>query len=367
VRVLSAVSRRTSPAEAVAEVAAQLGEPSGVVLAFVPTHYDLCAMARALSAWAGPDVVGCTSAGGIDARGYAPDSLVAVVLSGEDLRARTVTIGPLEGLDAALAQAWPQVDRAVAELGREGTFAVLLVDGLSLREEPLADRLSARLGGIPLVGGSAGDDLRFERTAVLAGDRFRSGFATLTLVNTAAPWRRFRVQHHRAGEQFAVVTAADPGRRIVYSLNGRPAALEYAALVGVDVEALTPAVFSAHPLVLRAGGGEWVRSISRQDAHHSLHFFCAAETGDVLRVGRSALAVETLASAIGELEQELGHVGGMLVLDCILRRLECTDLGIDQQVGALLGRYGAVGFSTYGEQYDGVHVNQTMVGVAFGG
>jgi hypothetical protein len=32
-----------------------------------------------------------------------------------------------------------------------------------------------------------------------------------------------------------------------------------------------------------------------------------------------------------------------------------------------MAEYGTVGFSTYGEQYDDFHMNQTMVGVAFGG
>ena len=33
-------------------------------------------------------------------------------------------------------------------------------------------------------------------------------------------------------------------------------------------------------------------------------------------------------------------------------------------VSALLRRFGVVGFSTYGEQVNSMHVNQTMTGVA---
>jgi hypothetical protein len=35
-------------------------------------------------------------------------------------------------------------------------------------------------------------------------------------------------------------------------------------------------------------------------------------------------------------------------------------------VGELFQRNNTVGFSTYGEQYGGVHVNQTFTGIAIG-
>jgi len=42
------------------------------------------------------------------------------------------------------------------------------LDGLSLREEPVAHALQYALGKIPLFGGSAGDDQKFEKTCILA-------------------------------------------------------------------------------------------------------------------------------------------------------------------------------------------------------
>jgi hypothetical protein len=37
------------------------------------------------------------------------------------------------------------------------------------------------------------------------------------------------------------------------------------------------------------------------------------------------------------------------------------------ELSRLLVTHRAVGFCTAGEQFDGVHVNQTLVGIAFGG
>lgn len=40
--------------------------------------------------------------------------------------------------------------------------------------------------------------------------------------------------------------------------------------------------------------------------------------------------------------------------------------GLKDRVGEVFCRNNTVGFSTYGEQFHGVHVNQTLTGVAFG-
>jgi hypothetical protein len=292
--------------------------------------------------------------------------MVAVALSGPDLSVQTVPLQPLRVLDGALARA----DHALADACRaavgSSAFALLLVDGLSFREEAIADAVMARIGHLPLIGGSAGDDLAFARTAVLVDGRFVSDVATVTIVSTSAPWQRFRIQHHTCADGVAVVTGADPAQRLVKTLNGRPAVAEYATLVGVREGELNPAIFSTHPLVLHAAGGEWVRSISRTEPDRSLRFFCAAEPGSILRIGQSRDPVAAVLEAFGRLEHDLGGIEGMLVFDCILRRLEFVNGGIDGQVGRMLATRNAAGFSVYGEQYDGVHVNQTMVGIAFG-
>ena len=86
----------------------------------------------------------------------------------------------------------------------------------------------------------------------------------------------------------------------------------------------------------------------------------------MLRLGRAQDARLALESTFAGLRDELGELSGALVFDCILRRLNFEETAVDGELGRLLAESGAVGFSTYGEQYDGVHVNQTMVGIAFG-
>jgi hypothetical protein len=49
-----------------------------------------------------------------------------------------------------------------------------------------------------------------------------------------------------------------------------------------------------------------------------------------------------------------------------LRKLEIARHGFTQRVSELLRRNNAVGFNTYGEQFRGMHVNQTLTGIAIG-
>ena len=56
----------------------------------------------------------------------------------------------------------------------------------------------------------------------------------------------------------------------------------------------------------------------------------------------------------------------MLGCDCILRKLEISQSPLKDRISDLKERNNLTGFATYGEQFNGVHVNQTLVGIAIG-
>jgi hypothetical protein len=160
-----------------------------------------------------------------------------------------------------------------------------------------------------------------------------------------------------------VVTAADPDRRVVTEINGESAAQEYSRLIGRSVGELTAEVFAQHPMMLKVNGDYYVRSIQKMNADGSFTFFCAIEAGIVLHLGRGLDVLETLELALAAQPQpEL-----ILGCDCILRRIEFEQRGLEERVGELFVRNRVFGFSTYGEQYGGIHVNQTFTGVSIGG
>jgi len=54
----------------------------------------------------------------------------------------------------------------------------------------------------------------------------------------------------------------------------------------------------------------------------------------------------------------------ILGCDCVLRRVEATQKQITGDISRVLAKHNVVGFSTYGEQVNSMHVNQTFTGVA---
>jgi len=237
---------------------------------------------------------------------------------------------------------------------------------MSGREERVAHALQYALGKITLFGGSAGDDQKFAKTYVYSNGCFHTDSAALVLVNTALPFKIFKTHHFVSTDERFVVTEADPAKRIVKEINGLPAATEYARLVGVAINEFNSKDFAFPSVVVKIGGTDYVRSIQKANADGSLTFYCAIETGLVLRVAHGVNLVDNLEQTFDAIRTEIGSTQLVLGCDCILRNLEVSKNGLKDHVMEIFQRNNTIGFSSYGEQFRGIHNNQTFTGCAFG-
>ena len=85
-----------------------------------------------------------------------------------------------------------------------------------------------------------------------------------------------------------------------------------------------------------------------------------------MTVAKGIDPVASLRATLEDIRSELGAPQLVLVCDCILRRLEFAQGGQDGRMREIFEEYRMGGFCTYGEQFCGIHVNQTMTGIAFG-
>lgn len=371
--ICRAATRAVDPARIAEDLHAALDQDDlRLVLLFVSADHDLDALGPALQERFGTvPVVGCTTAGEITPDGYARGTVTGLSLGGPAFAAAVRVIDTLERFNISSGHelvrgAVQDLVRSAPHTSRERMFAITLIDGLSGLEEGVVSALHAALGEIPLSGGSAGDSLAFERTGILADGRFRSDAALLILVATSHPFRVFKTEHFVAGTEKTVVTEADPLRRVVSELNAEPAAREYARLVGLEIDALTPMIFATHPVVVRVGGQNFVRSIQKVNDDGSLTFFCAIDEGIVLTAAHGVDLTENLEETFAALRAEIGPPAVVIGFDCILRALEMDQKAIRGDVGRLMQANNVVGFSTFGEQYQAMHVNQTFTGIAIG-
>lgn len=366
-------SSSTNAREAAREFHASVTQPDmALVLFFCSSEYDLDALGAEINLlFAGVPTIGCTTAGEIGPEGYGEHSVTGVSLSQKVCAAVVGHIDALQTIDMSGSQAFgrgltQELRDKAPDANEQNSFALLLIDGLSMREEPVSRLLQIALGEFPLVGGSAGDGLRFRRAAVYADGAFRSDRAALALVASHLPMRLFKTQHFVPTDNRLVITEADPAQRVVKEINGLPAAEEYARILGVTVSDLSSKLFAAAPVVVLIDGNNYVRSIQKVNPDGSLTFYCAIEEGVVLRVARGVDLVDNLEHAFSEIRSEIGPPELVLGCDCILRRLEIAQNGLESRVADIFRLNNAVGFSTYGEQFRGVHVNQTLTGVALG-
>lgn len=344
-----------------------------LVIFFCSTYYDLDETARNIIERFGKTLVlGCTTAGEIGPLGMANYSLAGISFSASVCQANAGLLTDLqnsanaERITGFARQQFDQFLEQSPYASSSDSFGFLLIDGLSLREEPVASAIQVVLGNIPLVGGSAGDDLKYTGTYVYFNGQFHRDSAVLLMLNTNLPFRIFRTQHFLSSDKWMVVTAADVAKRTIYELNGWPAAQEYARLAGFSVEKLTPDIFANYPTVVRIDGNDYVRSIQRVNADGSLTFYCAIEEGLVLRIAQGVDLLDNLNAAFDQTRRNIGQPAATLVCDCILRKLEVINNHNTEAVNVTLKANHAIGFNTYGEQFRGIHINQTFAAIAIG-
>ncbi|MEL7211091.1 MAG: FIST N-terminal domain-containing protein [Pseudomonadota bacterium] len=347
-------------------VAALSDAPLAHVIVFASPEADFANLIATLHAHLACPVVGCTSAGEIAEDGFVEGHVVVVGLPKRWFAARSVLIENLSGTDLSTLNDMLIQNRLALTTSnprKTNGFSFLMVDGLSRCEDQLVSAISPGLFGFPLFGGSAGDGLKFQKSAVAFEGKIYEDAATLTFVVTNCGVRVFSVNHMMPGQTRMVVTKAEPGERIVCSINDEPAAAEYARLIGKDPNQLDEFIFAGNPVTVRVGDEFHVRAIQRVNEDGHLVFFSAIDEGMVLSVAHAEDIAEHLDAELSDVIK--GHeAADILACDCILRRIEAQRSQKRHQTNTVLRKHGVVGFSTYGEQIGPLHVNHTLTGVA---
>jgi hypothetical protein len=144
------------------------------------------------------------------------------------------------------------------------------------REERLMDAIGDRTN-VLFIGGSAGDDLKFQSTHVYANGKSYSDAAVLALLKPAAPFELVKTQSVRELGVELIVTKAKEAQREIIEFNNKPAAQAYAEALGVSVNELA-ACFPSHPLGLVIDGEPYIRS-PKHISGDSVFFHCSSVEG----------------------------------------------------------------------------------------
>lgn len=372
-RIRTAVSDSFNPRDAALEIARALNpDNAACVVFFCSPRYDLKALSSALQGcFAGTTLIGCTTAGEISQRGLTANSIAAFSLPQSHFAVEAMLLNNLaflseEQVTRSVQERVYALERRAVAMTPGQSFAFTLLDGMSIREEIMLGLLADALGGMPLLGGSAGDGLDFGDTYVYHAGVFHGNAAVLLLINTRCAFRVVSGHHFGLCTEKMVVTRADPERRVVLEINAEPAAPEYCRIMGLALDELNAATFALNPLGVRFGENLYVRSIQQVNDDLSLTFFCAIDTGIVLTKLRDVGMIEQFQAMMRDVQDSIGDAQVVVGADCIHRLIEAEEGGIAKALSSIYRKHRVVGFNTYGEQCDGLHLNHSFTGIAIG-
>lgn len=358
--------------ECAAAVTGRLGPiDTSAVLVFASPGVDGSNIVRTLATtYRRSAVIGCTTAGEFtDQRGSTGGAAVIALPRAIVPRAAATLAdfsgGVAQSLMGAVGSLEEQLDMRLFDTDPHRYLGIVLVDGVRGREEEVNRALASLAPGLPFIGGSAADDMAFLETRVYHGGRWSADGAVLLVLELAVPYCVLRSCSFSPTPTGFTVTEADESDRVVWQLDGQPAAAAYAEAIGCEVDQLGPRVFMSHPLGSMNNGQPWVRSPQRVIGEEGIKFFGQVPPGAQLSVMAGTDLVGETAAAVRAASAKVGGASGAIMFNDVLRRLELDASGTGSAFLRAFGGVPTAGFHSYGESCLG-HTNHTLTGVVFG-
>ncbi|QTA81401.1 FIST domain-containing protein [Desulfonema limicola] len=364
---MNAYSTKTSPEEAVKDIRSQLDKPDYKALlffassSFAPDKLSL----EMQKAFPGIPVFGCTSAGEIINEKMLKNSVVAMGF-GDNLL-EDIKVGVIENVHKkdAVEQAFSYFEKyykqSMLEMDPSQYIGIILIDGLSVAEEKIMDRIGD-LTNVTFIGGSAGDDLKFKSTYVSAHGKSYTKAAVLALMKPGTGFDIIKTQSFCQIDKQLAATKVNEAKREVLEFNNKAASDAYAQAIEKPVENINE-YFMHNPLGLMVGDEPYVRS-PQQIIGNTMVFYCNVKQGMKLSILQSEDIVSDTQKVLEKKKKEIGNFSALINFNCILRTLELENKGQTEAYGKLFAGIPTIGFSTYGEQYIG-HINQTATMLVF--
>jgi hypothetical protein len=273
---------------------------------------------------------------------------------------------PQQAATEALSQAFKDLGSDLHSFDPARHVLMILPDGLSGKEEMFLLGLNDLAPQLSVVGGSAGDDLNFKQTFVSNGKEALTNAAVVVLIKTSHPWTMVKTSSYLPTGKTLTITKADTDTRVVFEFDHQPAVEAYAHATGLPRETVQNA-FMDHPLAVELPDGFYNRSPQQALGNQGIKFYCNIAEGSTVKVMQPGDVNSNLAGLMVDLKNKLnGQVAGFVAFNCILRFLEAKDKKINEQLFKTLNIAPVIGFNTYGEQFNALHINQTLTILGFG-
>jgi hypothetical protein len=322
-------AREAGREAATAAVAGLDGEAAALALVFTTPRYDLPALLAGIREITGAaHLVGATGSGEILRGHYMGfgEGVGVMVLSAGRYRFGVASEANICGRLDAVGQSITRAAREQAGRGRYGAV-ILLADCLAGNLQELFSG-AYRITGprVPIVGGAAGDEMKFVRTFVFHdGDVVDRGAVALWISGDEP----FDVVTRHGWDPIGVPLLVTRANGVdIMELDGRPAALVYEEQLGIAPGALAAADFWGtsvkHPLGLMQSDGTFIiRAARAKSPDGTLRIQgCVPPEGSAVQVMASTTdKLLGISSEVGAIAGASPDRGALLTFSCAARAM----------------------------------------------
>ena len=248
-------------------------------------------------------------------------------------------------------------------------FAMTFINGNHNIEEMVLSMFYAVIQNdqFQLVGGSAGDDLKFEETLVSLNGEITSKGAVIVFVKTLNPFKIIKENiYHPIGESI-VLTDVDIENRKILKIDNKNPMDVLAQKIKIPKQRLGDHLLE-YPLGRVIGDERYICSFKNFDEQGNLYSYINVMPNTKLEILKSSNVMETVEDTCRNIQEEMSNVKFVFFINCILRTLDVQNMNQCSLIAKTYEKYFSsfCGFSSYGEQYNKLCLNQTLVMIVMG-
>ena len=292
----------------------------------------------------------CSTAGEYGTEGYRNGIISGFEYELSDAEVVEILYPPIKSV-SKLKESYKKVQN------NKNAFALLLCDGLTGMEESIITTFYFVDDNFKIIGGSAGDNLKFKETFIFIGSKRVHSAVIFFDMKTRTSIIKENI--YVPSNKRLLVTEADVINRTVKKFNNIPASTKYAEILNVNESDLTDC-FMNNPLGKIYKDEIFIASPMKVNTDKSITFYCQLIPNTFVEVLKPVDPVVEIKNTIRSMPFKPTFV---FAVHCILRSLKFeqdnTWKSIDKELISFCSNIS--GFVSYGEQFYKNHANQTMV------
>lgn len=371
-----AISKHSDTKRAVDELYGQLKHKDPALVIFLAsTKYDFELASKELKKYfPNSEVVGTTTSGEIVKEGFINDSIVLTTLICDRTKVKATLIKdalkfPVLEKNKILEKAKECGIKCDDSNSHKNAFALTFINGGHNIEEMILSLFYAVIKNdkFQVVGGSAGDDLKFEQTLISLNGEVNAKGAIIVFVKTEKKFKIVKENIYYPTGESVVLTDVDMEQRKIKKIDNKNPLDVLAAKIKMPKQQLKEKILE-YPLGRVIGDETYICSVKSFDEQGMIYSYINVMPNTKLEILKSNNVAETVENTCRAIKEDIKDVKFVFFINCILRTLDLKNMKHCNLVAKTYEKHfpAFCGYSSYGEQYNQLCLNQTVVMIAMG-